>query len=251
MGRHPEVRLLLRVWKNVAKRIRATYGTISRAKGTKAYEAYQQAYRACRSKKKAVQKALIADIKARFRERQPLVDIANQLAGPSTEEQEHTKDELEVHRKLSRERSHAIAALFTFATSDYAEECKRRSEAIQAVTALSKCQELLVKKARQTRRTYRTEAETPAEDSTTTKCLPIECLPTQCIFCLGQSGLSLELRTKAFHSRGDLKKHFSRKHLRHYPDGEPIDCPHSECTATLSNKERLQNHAARIHKTLT
>ena len=60
---------------------------------------------------------------------------------------------------------------------------------------------------------------------------PIEGLSTQCIFCMGQAELSLELRVNAFYSRGDLRRHCYRKHLRHYPDGEPIYCPHPKCEA--------------------
>jgi hypothetical protein len=40
------------------------------------------------------------------------------------------------HRQLCTKRDSAFNALFTFATSDPAEECKRRLEAIIAVTAL-------------------------------------------------------------------------------------------------------------------
>jgi hypothetical protein len=83
------------------------------------------------------------------------------------------------------------------------------------------------------------------------KPIPLECLPTQCIFCLGKVDLAYELRTKPFHSRAGLKKHFDRKHLRHIPDGQTIDCPHPACDKRLSNKKHLQNHAATVHKTFT
>ena len=161
--------------------------------------------------------------------------------------------------QLSEERSRAFAALFTFATSEPAEECKRRADAINAVTALSKRQELPVRRACRTRQTYFT-AEVNGLDGVTDpatapkvgrKTFPVECLPTQCIFCLGQLELSLEHRVKTFRNRDGLKRHFHRKQLRHYPDGEPIDCPHPECDVRLSNKEHLQNHAARVHKTFT
>jgi hypothetical protein len=81
--------------------------------------------------------------------------------------------------------------------------------------------------------------------------IPIECLPTQCIFCLGNVDITLEERTHVFGARGDLKKHFKRKHLQHIPEGEPIDCPHPECNAKLEHKQHLQNHAATVHKTIT
>lgn len=78
-----------------------------------------------------------------------------------------------------------------------------------------------------------------------------KCLPTQCIFCPGQAELSLALRMKSFRNQDELWRHSYHKHLRYYPDGEPIDYPHPECDTKLCNREPLQNHAARIHKTIT
>ena len=59
-------------------------------------------------------------------------------------------------------------------------------------------------------------------------------------FYLGKTGLAYEPRTKPIHSRGDLKKHFCRRHLDIIPDGQAIDCPHPECNERLSNKEHTQ-----------
>ena len=257
--RHPEVKLLLRIRNGLAKRIRANYGTISRTKGTKIYERYQQVYRQHQSKEKAVRKALIAQLKASYGKRQPLADIESQLNGNWVGQEEKTAFEAESQAHLSKERRRAVVALFTFATSEPAEECQRRADAINAVTALSRRQELPLRKACRTRQTYTTgDVKEPASDrdqATEPKvCLetfPTECLPTQCIFCLGQAELPLEHRKKTFRDRDGLKRHFLRKHLRHHPDGEPIDCPHPECDAKLHNKDHLQNHAARVHKTLT
>jgi len=81
--------------------------------------------------------------------------------------------------------------------------------------------------------------------------LPVECKATQCIFCLGNEDLSAADRLKTFASRGDLKKHLHRKHLRHHPDGQPIVCPHPRCDVTLNDKMHLQNHAEVVHKTPT
>ena len=252
VGRHPEVKLLLRVRNNLAKRIREKYRAISRTKGTKAYEAYQQACRAYRSKRKAVRKTLMAEVKASYRKQQPLADIASQLAGPSVKQQDRTDSGSGAQVNLSEERCNAISALFTFATSDPAEECRRRSEAIKAVTALSKCQRPGVKDVCRARSSSDTEGEVQAEESKAApEPFPIECGPTQCIFCLGNPELSLEDRRKTFRNRDGLKRHFHRKHLRHNPDGEPIDCPHPKCDAGLSDKVHLQNHAATVHKTFT
>ena len=81
--------------------------------------------------------------------------------------------------------------------------------------------------------------------------IPIECKPTQCIFCLGCEGLPAVTRLKSFASPGDLRKHFHRKHLQHHPKYQSIDCPHPRCAVTLNNTEHLQNHAEVVHKTRT
>ena len=81
--------------------------------------------------------------------------------------------------------------------------------------------------------------------------IPIEYIPTQCIFCLGNSNIALKERTYAFSAYSDLKKHFKRKHLRHIPEGEPIDCPYPDYDTKLEHKQHLQSYAATVHKTLT
>jgi hypothetical protein len=79
----------------------------------------------------------------------------------------------------------------------------------------------------------------------------VECKATQCIFCLDNEELSAADRLKTFASRGDLKKHFHRKHLRHHPNHQPIACPHPRCDVTLNGTRHLQNHAEVVHKTPT
>ncbi|WPH04370.1 Hypothetical protein R9X50_00726000 [Acrodontium crateriforme] len=204
---------------------------------------------------KAIRELAVAETKACFRKQQPIADIDIQL-GETPIELEHVIPQ-RAQALFSKERCRAIGALFTFATDDPAEQCKRRSEAISAVAALSLRQEWRVPQVcrpkeeihRASDKGQDTESETRSKANLVK--FSFECLPTQCIFCLGQENLLLELRTKEFHSRSDLKKHFHRKHLRHYSDGLPIECPHPLCDETLSHKMHLQNHAATIHKTLT
>ena len=66
------------------------------------------------------------------------------------------------------------------------------------------------------------------------KTLPVECKATQCIFCLGKEDLSAADWWKIFASRGDLKKHFHRKHLRHHPSGQPVGCHHPRYDIVLN-----------------
>ena len=254
VGRHPEVKLLQRRKEGLKKRIRAKYGTISRARGTKAYMKYREAYGQVQSKKKAVKKAMLAEIKAKYREQQPVADIVRQL-GSMSAKNEHSEAERGPQDRLGDERLRAFTALFTFATHDYNEERARRSEAINAVTALCRLERPRVRRAC---RGKQVTPEPAIEESTrkgaetveAAEPIPIECLPTQCIFCLGNVNFAYERRTKAFHRRDALQKHF-RAHLSRIPDGKEIDCPHPECNEKLSHRQHIQNHAARVHKTFT
>ena len=197
----------------------------------------------------------MADIRATYREEQPVADIENQLRGHS--EQEEGQDELGMtHSKLCSKRESAFKALFTIATSDPVEDRKRRSEAIDAVTALCRSHDPAEREVSRSKQTHAVAGSESGRDEVAKNkpepiSIPIECSPTQCIFCLGNVNRTLKERTHAFGARGDLKKHFLRKHLQYIPEGESIDCPHPECNAKLEHNQHLRNHAATVHKTLT
>jgi hypothetical protein len=198
---------------------------------------------------------MMKEIKAKYREQQPVADIVSQLGGMSAKN-ERSEAERGPQDRLGNERLRAFTALFTFATHDQVEECARRSEAMNAVTTLCRLPRPRVRRACRGKQVI---PEPAVEESTrkgaktveAAEPIPIECLPTQCIFCLGNIDLAYERRTKAFHRRDGLQKHFESAHLRHIPDGQVIDCPHPECNERLSHKQHLQNHAATVHKTTT
>lgn len=253
INRHPEVKLLHRTKIKLKQFIRGTYGTITSMKGTPIYDQYKKACDDHRKNRRRHEKACLKDVKAKFKKEQPVIDIQRQLKGLSPIEVDAA---LETKHYIFTERSRVIEALFTFATSSVEEECERRVEAIKALTALCNLQE--------SRRSYLQARSAPKindngdETSTTIlhqtsllESIPIECKPTQCIFCLGLEGLPIEQRLKSFHSTGDLKRHFQRKHLRHHPKGQSIECPHPKCKASLKNTMHLQSHAELVHKTRT
>ena len=250
VNRHPEVKLLRRRQMKLKESIRDEHGPIVNMKGTSVYNKYRKAYYDFRNTKRRHEKALLNEIKTRYKREQPVIDIQRQLKGlPLLEE-----DTVKVEDYVFTERVRVINALFTFATSSPENECKRRAEAINALTALCSLQEgrRFRRPERSTLDTKLVQRETPtavAIQPSLSESLPIECKPTQCIFCLGQEGLPAETRLKCFHSRGDLKKHFHRKHLQHYPENKPIDCPHPRCRVTLANTKHLQNHVEVVHKT--
>ena len=122
---------------------------------------------------------------------------------------------------LSSERRRVLAALFTFAPAEPVDDCKRRLEAIRAVAALCKRQELSLQKVCRTKiACYNNRAAKGPIAGMSVKdrkvkddIFPLKCLPTQCIFCIGKEEMSFANRTKTFRDRGGLKRHFYRKHL--------------------------------------
>ena len=216
-------------------------------KGTLLYDNYRQAYQAHRNLKRRYEKSLLIEVKERYKKEQPVIDIQRQLKGIPVADHKS----LRTADYVFAERVQAIDMLFTFATSSTAEECQRRAAAINALTALCKKQESQGFRRRQTDVKVKEEKASVSPPPSLSKTLPVECKATQCIFCLGNEDLSIMIRLKTFASRGDLKKHFHRKHLRHHPDGQPIACPHPRCDVSLNSTKHLQNHAEVVHKTPT
>lgn len=252
VNRHPEVRLLCRRLQSQRQWFADNKRTIASMKETPIYHEYQKAYLAHRNIKRRQEKALLQEVKARYKKEQPVIDIQRQLKGLLSAAPETAT----VEDYVFVERVRVINTLFTFATSSPEEECKRRVEAIDALTALCGLQE-----GRRPCRPKASASTVKLEQNRTplsalkgrslSDSLLIECKPTQCIFCLGQEDLPAATRLRSFHSHGDLKKHFHRKHLRHHPEGQPITCPHPKCYVDLTGTMNLQNHAEVIHKTPT
>ncbi|KAI9863864.1 MAG: hypothetical protein M1813_003516 [Trichoglossum hirsutum] len=70
-----------------------------------------------------------------------------------------------------------------------------------------------------------------------------------CFVYLEEASLLFEKRMYSFASLGDLTKHFKRKHLSNIRGGDRIEC--KVCQMSLEHKMHLQNHAARIHETVS
>jgi len=249
VDRHPEVRLLRRRLKLLLQTFQEQKRSIASTKGTPLYDHYRQAYQAHRNLKRRHEKALLTEVKERYKKEQPVIDIQRQLKGLPVAEQERRQ----AAEYVFVEQAQAIDALFTFATSSTQEECQRRAAAINALVALCKKQESQGFRRRKVDNKVKEEQTSSSVfvPPNLTETLLVECKATQCIFCLGNEKLPTTDRLKTFASRGDLKKHFHRKHLRHHPDGQPIVCPHPRCDVTLNGTLHLQNHAENVHKTPT
>ena len=247
VDRHPEVRLLRRRLKSLLQTFQKR--SIASMKGTLLYNRYRQTYQAHRNLKRRLENALFIEVKERYKKEQPVIDIQRQLQGLPAAEQEN----LQVAQYVFAERVQAIDTLFTFATSSTAEECQRRAAAINALTALCKKQDSRGFRRRNADIKVKEEQTLPSSSPppNLSKTLKVECKATQCIFCLGNEELPDAKRLKPFASRGDLKKHFHRKHLRHHPIGQPIACPHPRCDVVFERTMYLQNHVEKIHKIRT
>ncbi len=249
VDRHPEVRLLHRRLKSLLQTFQDRKCSIASTRGTPLHDHYRQAYQAHRNLKRRHERALLIEVKKRYKKEQPVIDIQRQLKGFPVAEQES----LRVATYVFAERVQAIDALFTFALATTEEECQRRGAAIKALIALCKKQENQGFRRRQANIKVKEEQTSPSNSSppNLSTTLLVECKATQCIFCLGNEHLSVADRLKTFASRGDLKKHFHRKHLRHHANGQPIVCPHPRCDVLLYGTMHLQNHAEVVHKTPT
>ncbi len=138
VDRHPEVKLLWRRKTSLKALIRDKLGTIESVKGTPIYEQYQSALHHHRNKRRWHQKALLKEVKVKYKREQPVIDIQRQLQGQSIKEE---KTALKVQDYVRAERVRVIDSLFTFASSAPKEECKRRAKAIDDLTALCSVQE--------------------------------------------------------------------------------------------------------------
>lgn len=230
VDRHPEVRLLRRQLKSLRRAIQDQKRSIANMKGTPLYDHYRRAYQAHRNLRRRHKKALLTEVKERYKKEQPVIDIQRQLKGLPVAEQEA----LQAAEYVFAEKVHAIDALFTFAASSTEEECQRRITAINALVALCKKQESQGFRRRKAETKVIKEQTSVSPPPSLSETLPVVCKATQCIFCLGNEGLSVRDRMKTFAARGDLKKHFHRKHLRHHQDGQPIACPHPRYDVILN-----------------
>lgn len=79
---------------------------------------------------------------------------------------------------------------------------------------------------------------------------PYCCLPTQCLFCLGNDRLVEELRKKQWEPTHVLWRHVRTQHLKGQSSDDRWRCPLPICQArqvTLKNKAHFLNHAQSEH----
>ncbi|KAL9582090.1 MAG: hypothetical protein Q9212_003502 [Teloschistes hypoglaucus] len=202
VDRHPEVKLLRRRRKSLLQAFRDQKRSIASTKGTLLYDHYRQVYQAHRNLKRRYEKALLTEVKERYKKEQPVIDIQRQLEGLPVAGQKAFR----AAEYVFAARVQAIDALFTFARSLTEEECQRRVTAINALIRLCKKQESQGFCRRRAYIKVKKEQVSVSPPLSLSETLPIECEATQCIFCLRNQDKSAADRLKAFTTRGDLKQ---------------------------------------------
>jgi Protein of unknown function (DUF3435) len=157
------------------------------------------------------------------------------------------------------EQIHLLDKLMTWPTSSSLEaEWRRRSEAINAVTAYCRVEEGGSRRGRKPKRldqnTGRPASETVNEEAQSTLLLntTVDHLrqaerPVACFLCYGNSKLSIYRRTKRYNRPQDLTRHFRQDHLERLNEKEPVGC--GFCGVRLQHKMHLRNHAHTQHRT--
>lgn len=198
--------------------------------------------------------ALLKKLREEWDVENPVREIELQLSGFKFDQDVKTSLDLADDMPLTQRR--LVETIITLPGTTLEEETRRRNDAITAVAAHCQFQEggAAARGRPPIKRTSATlvrevnpqveaaEAEKKALDAATLSVFK-EKRPTVCFLCLGEGLI------KSFSKPGDLSKHFKRKHLRHISDTDRLEC--KVCQMPLKNKMVLQNHAHRIHGTVS
>jgi len=233
--RHPKVQALLRLRECYKQRIKSRGGTIKGHRGTRLFEQYCKIKRAYISEFEFQKKALLSEVKRKFREEQPVVDILHQIHGLDLQDND---DDATEPSSLSSERLQVLDALLTITPPAADKDRSRRIAAIEAMITLGQLQDGHQFPVR--------PVEAGRQSMTRSTPLTKTCKQTQCFLCLGNAKASAHRRVKEFHSKGDLKKHLIRFHARRMQGG-CIICPLDG--VVLRDGHDVLRHADKVHCT--
>ena len=210
--------------------------------------------------------ALLPEVQKRWDKQQAVADIEFQLAGGKF--QPNWNKTVDATNGRSFEHKRLIQTVMTLPVANLEEELSRRHAAIAAVMAYCEVEE---GGPRRDCNTHPHEVSAPPNSSIEKRpnaasqntqapgehdkldkaMLSVfhEKRPTLCFLCLARKKLPLDKRVYRFGTPGDLSKHFRRRHLENIRDDDTIEC--GVCNMPLDDKMHLQNHALRIHGTVS
>jgi len=228
----------------------------------KAMEKYKQAHDKLRSAKQTQRRALKDRIREQWTNKQAVIDIESQLAGLGFVEDPAI-------RKSNRPRLPAQKRLMEALTAPVETtvegQHRRRDAAINAIVAY--CAVIEGPAACRTNNSTTTVMQQPVtkSDPPASSHLHVAAMsvfitkdedrPRRCFLCVGEA-LHLEpddpridKLIHPFYTHGDLTKHFRRRHLSNLREDDKLQC--QVCVMSLDHKMHLQNHARRIHGTVS
>jgi hypothetical protein len=205
--------------------------------------------------------ALLKQIQKSWDLEYPVNEVEMQLSGLKFSKE--VKTTLILADDMPTIQKHMVESMMILPGTTLEEEFCRRSTAVNAVAAYCKFQEggavARPCKRSSTGRASPTLAKADLQlvaaaaekQALSTAMLSVyqEKRPTVCFMCLGEPGLLFNKRVYSFASPGDLSKHFKQKHLANYRIGDRLEC--KVCQMSLDHKMHLQNHAAKIHGTVS
>lgn len=223
--------------------------------------AYKELKKIVHKEKQRLRRELKQQIRNAWTTEQAVRDIECQIRGAGFAEPSTTST---TDRPQGPAQKQLVEALTAPVETTLAGQYRRRDSAIDAISAYCVVQEGC------TRRKAQASSIEPACDATShyppeQSALSLAMLsifvrsekerPRRCFMCVGQA-LSLppgdhhigELISE-FYMPSDLTKHFKRKHLSKLKDDEPTQC--RVCDIKLDHKMHLQNHAFRVHGTVS
>lgn len=221
---------------------------------------YKEARRQLRKEKQRLKRELKQKIRHEWTAKQAVDDIERQLQGKGFAE-DATVDASAPQPPAQKRLVEVLTApVETTLEGQY----RRRDKAIDAITAYCTVEEGLA--VRQTKISSNELTlcpptnDPPADDPRhialmSTFVSSEKERPRRCFLCVGKA-LSLApddpyigVLTREFYTPNDLTKHFKRKHLSNLRDGDEIQC--RVCAMQLDHRMHLQNHALRIHGTVS
>jgi len=140
------------------------------------------------------------------------------------------------------------------------EDRQRRNDAINAVTAYCNVEEGDMYGGRKRsggrpKRVIVKKEESPSPENKALKAAMLSAYvkdpkerPTVCSMCLASEAALVSVRINSFSSPSDLSKHF-KDNLKKVGEGEAPKC--KLCNMALDHRLHLQNHAFRIHRTVS
>ena len=208
---HEKVQELLAEKTKMKRSLKAEGRTIKSYEGTTAFDEYNQLKRAYESELQFQRKALLKEVLQMFDREQAILDLQAQFNAEQVKKEDDEDDKIPT---LLPERLAVLDALFKIRFATAEDERARRVAAIEAMIALGKLQD-----GHQYPVRYRRSGTAMTKPSPVSQQEVGVCKPKQCFFCVAKRSYH------EFHSRGDLKKHILRCHIKRHEADKSITCP--------------------------